>query len=322
MGKLRLGQVDYANCLPVYTAIEEGIVPLNADIFKGHPTELNARFLEGNLDITPMSSIEYARNSGECLILPDLSISANGPVMSILLFSRVPVTELEGKTVCLPTSSATSVVLLKILLEHYYQVGVTYTTAKPDLDEMLAGSDAALLIGDDAMRADVRLRSPKSGPAGYGASWHEPGTKAGAAQTESGLYVTDLGEAWKEFTGEPMVFAVWVIHRIFAAEEPERVAEVANALKVSREWGLANPEHLLKVGHKRSPQFSRKYLEHYFETIKHGLDEDYRRALCCYFDYAYKSGLIPERVKLAVWGEVSDTGEDSRKGGQRKKAGA
>ncbi len=298
MSKLRLGQVDYVNCLPVYTAIEEGTVPLGAEIFKGHPTELNARFLAGELDITPISSIEYARNAGQCLILPDLSISADGRVMSILLFSKIPVTELEGKTVCLPSSSATSVVLLKILLEHYYQVGVTYVTTEPDLDKMLAAGDAALLIGDDAMRAAVKLRELNN----------------------SRLYVADLGEAWKEFTGEAMVYAVWVIHRDFAVQHPEKVAEAVKALQASRDWGLSNLDHLIEVGHKRSPQFSAEYLQEYYATIKHSLDENYRRALNCYYDYGYKSGLIPERVKLAVWGETSEDSKYTRKSGEGKKA--
>lgn len=297
MGKLRLGQVDYVNCLPVYTGIAEGIFPLEAEIVKGNPAELNAKFLAGELDITPLSSIEYARNTGQCLILPGLSISADGQVMSILLFSKVPVTELEGKTVCLPNSSATSVVLLKILLEHYYQVGVNYITTKPNLDEMLSAGDAALLIGDDAMQAYVKLQE----------------------QQNSGLYVTDLGEAWKEFSGEAMVYAVWAIHRDFAEQHPEQVAEVVKALQASRDWGLDNFDHIIQVGHKRSPQFTLEYLQEYVSTIKHNFDENYRRALNCYYDYGYKSGLIPERVKLAIWGETSEYNKYTRKSGDGKK---
>lgn len=285
MSKLRLGKVDYANCLPIYTGIEEGMVPLDADIIKGHPTALNKMFLEGELDITPISSIEFARNSDKCMILPNMAIGADGEVMSIMFFSKVPITELEGKTVCLTSSSATSVALLKVLLEHYYQVSVNYITHQPDLDQMLEIGDAALLIGDDAMRADVNIR-------------------------ESGnprdLYVVDLGEAWKIFTGEAMVFAVWVMHRDFALANPEKVEEVIKALDDSRAWGLENPERLLEVGKKRYPDFTPEYIELYFNTIKYSLDENYRRALNLYYDYAYKSGLIPERVKIAIWGETSE----------------
>ncbi len=287
MGKLQLGQVDYVNCLPVYTAIEEGIIPLEAKIFKGHPTELNKGFLTKKLDITPISTIEYARNADQCLILPDLSISADGPVMSILLFSKVPITELEGRTVCLTSSSATSVVLLKILLEHYYQVGVNYITQPPCLTDMLVNADAALLIGNDAMLTDVELQQ----------------------QGNTDIYVTDLGEAWKQFTGEAMVYAVWVMHKDFAQNHPERVTETVAALQASREWGLQHLDHLVELGHQRNPQFSEAYLRKYFDTIKHSLNEDYRRALSLFYDYGYKSGLIPERVKLAIWGE---TFEDSQ----------
>ncbi|MFZ5639174.1 MAG: menaquinone biosynthetic enzyme MqnA/MqnD family protein, partial [Bacillota bacterium] len=188
MDKIRLGMVDYLNCVPVYQPLEEGVIPLAAQIVKGPPTRLNGMFIKGELDITPISSIEYARHHREALILPDLAITADGEVMSISLIGKVPPTELDGRKVALTSSSATSVVLLKILLEHYYQVQPDYMTMPPDLDTMLENADAALLIGDDAILANYRC-----------------------AREHSPLHVTDLGAAWKEFTGEKMVYALWVI---------------------------------------------------------------------------------------------------------------
>ncbi|HEX3031984.1 MAG TPA: MqnA/MqnD/SBP family protein, partial [Bacillota bacterium] len=145
-------------------------------------------------------------------------------------------------------------------------------------------ADAGLLIGDAAMRADVLLKE-RGNP--------------------EDLYVVDLGESWKIFTGEAMVFAVWVIHKDFGSNEPEKVEEAIRALSESREWGYQNREHLIKVGQARSPEFSAEYLNKYMDTIQYSFDKNYRRALCLFFDYAYKSGLIPERVKIAVWGEDS-----------------
>lgn len=292
MRKLCLGQVDYLNVFPVYNAIHEGKIEIDADIFKGAPALLNQKFLNGELDLTPISSIEYARHAHECLIVPDLSISADGPVESILLFSKIPVTELEGKKIALTTSSATSVVLLKVLMEHYYHLNVEYESLKPDLSSMLKNCDATLLIGDDALIAAEEVKKLSDNP----------------------LYITDLGEIWKQFTGEAMVYAVWVVHRDFAEQYPEKVAEMHAALLKSKEIGYQEKGYLAKKANKQKPKLSIKLIEDYFETIRHEFDENYRRALLLYYDYAYKSGLIDERVKLAVWGESGDNSEFVKKG--------
>ena len=280
MRKLRLGQVDYINCQPVYYAIEECLIPVDAKIYKGVPAELNKKFLAGKLDITPISSIEYARNADNCFILPGLSISADGRVASILLFSKVPVTELEGKKVCLTSSSATSVALLKIILEHYYHVNVEFITQKPNLKEMLKECDAALLIGDDAMKADAGKKLYNGQP----------------------LFVTDLGEVWKEFTGEKMIYALWVIRKEFANKYPGQVAAITEQLQESRQLGLANIDKLVDKAAKKS-KLTKKVLNEYFTIICHDFTKDYQRALLCFYDYAYKSGLVNERVKLNIWGE-------------------
>ncbi|MDI6709605.1 MAG: menaquinone biosynthesis protein [Bacillota bacterium] len=279
MAFIRLGRVDYLNCLPVYYPLERGWVPIDATLTGGVPTGLNRLFLEGKLEITPISSIEYARHPDRCVILPDISIASDGRVGSIFLFSRGPVTELDGRHVALPDTSATSVVLLKVLFHHYYHVEATYETMPDDLDRMLAVSDAALLIGDNAMRA--RLRVEEAG---------------------SPLVVTDLGQAWKDFTGDPMVFALWVIRRDFAYRDPESTRAAAGALLTAKRVGAAQTPTLVDVAHRRTG-LPRPVLEDYFRIIRHELDADYRRGLLTYYDYAYKSGLIEERVRLDIWGD-------------------
>ncbi|WP_066636225.1 menaquinone biosynthetic enzyme MqnA/MqnD family protein [Desulfolucanica intricata] len=280
MSKLHLGQVEYLNCIPVYHALEEGLSPLDVKLVKGPPAQLNRLFLSGELDITPISSIEYARNKDKCVILPKLSISADGRVESVLLFSRLPVTELEGRKVCVTSSSATSVVLLKILFEHYYHVDVEFITVDPDLDYMLSIADAALLIGDDAMLAHHRV-----------------------LQENLNLNVTDLGEVWKQFTGERMVYALWVIRREFAVAYPDEVTRIANLLYESKMVGLNNMPALLGKAKRRCP-LPVPVLEDYFlNVIQHEFTEEFQHALLTYYDYAYKSGVIEERVKLNIWSE-------------------
>ncbi len=274
---LRVGQVDYINCLPVYHALEDGLLVDNLELVKGTPATLNQMFLNGELDVTPMSSIEYARNNDRCIILPNLSISADGKEGSILLFSHLPVIEMEGKKVCVSTSSATSVALLRILFEHYYHVEVEIMPAEPDLNSMLASSDGALLIGDDAMCAHQKMQ-----------------------QEKQDLLVTDLGEAWKEFTGEKMVYAVWVVQSALAEANPEIMSRISNLLIESQALGLDDRKVLAEKAHQRT-KLPREIITDYLDTIEHKLGDDECRALNTFFDFAYKSGLTDERIKLNIW---------------------
>ncbi|MFZ5646752.1 MAG: menaquinone biosynthetic enzyme MqnA/MqnD family protein [Bacillota bacterium] len=276
---VRLGQVNYLNCLPVYHALEEGLLEFNGELVAGPPTLLNRMFLDGRLDVTPISSIEYARNMDRCVILPDISISADGRVSSILLFSRYPVTELEGKTIAVTTSSATSVVLLGILLEHYFHVDVEFIPRRPDLKKMLEEADGALLIGDDAMLAHKMV-----------------------CDEGINLAVTDLGEAWKQFTGEKMVYAVWVARRDFALENPGEIDGLSKLLVASKEMGMSDLAPIIRKSH-RLTGLPIPLLEDYFQTIRYDFDGEFRRALTMFFDYAYKSGIIEDRARLNVWGE-------------------
>ena len=274
MARIRLGQVEYINCLPVYHTLEEGPLTLDLELVKGPPSILNKMLLAGQLDCTPLSSIEYARHRDQCVIVPDLCIAADGRVASILLFSRLPVTELEGKTVALTTSSATSVAQLRILLEHYFHVDVRYVSEAPDLDAMLDRAEAALLIGDDALRAHLSLRtSPRD------------------------LVVTDMGETWKQFTGDPFVYALWVVRTKFAVEHPRLTSRLAAALKEAREAGAANLAAVRAKAVTRTG-LPDDVVDDYFRTIKLDFDPLYRRALTNFYDWAYKSGLTEERVRL------------------------
>ncbi|MHB1042903.1 MAG: menaquinone biosynthetic enzyme MqnA/MqnD family protein [Eubacteriales bacterium] len=279
MTALRLGQVDYFDCLPVYHAFEEGLVPLHVELIKGSPAALNQMFLAGQLDATPISSIEYARNTIRCLILPGLSISASGRVGSILFFSRLPVTELEGRKVCLTDAGATSVAFLKVLFDHYYHVDVSFEICPPDLASMMKTGDGALLTGDYAIIARQKVKDE-------GLPYH----------------VTDLGEAWRQFTGEKMVYAMWVVRHELAKKNPEKVAGLSQALIKSREIGLSALPALVAKTQKESG-LPLSVLKDYFAGIHYDFDDSYRRALLLFYNYAYKSGLIEERVKLRVWGE-------------------
>lgn len=287
---IRLGYIDYLNCLPVYFGLEQGHVHLPVAVRKGAPAELNAAFLRGELDITPISSIEYARHAPSCLILPGLSISADGRVGSIFLIGKRPPEALDGRPLAMTTASATSVVLLRAILELGMGVRPIYHRAAPELATMLADADAALLIGDDAILAAHRLGYPFTGA---GTTWRSP----------EGLYVTDLGLAWQAMTGEVMVFALWVLHKRFAEQHPEAVAAVAQLFRESQAYGWAQRPALLDEAARRRP-LPRGVLEDYFTLIRHELSPRYRRGLCAFYEHARRLGELEAVPEIAVWGDA------------------
>ena len=138
---VRLGRISYVNMAPVFHR-------LNAEVeeVSGVPTELNAMLLDGQLDIAPISSIEYARHASALRILPRMCVSSEGAVDSIQLVSRVPFRQI--RSIAVTPESATSVVLTKVLLPHVEHV---------PLD---ADADARLLIGDAALRSAFEDPTP------------------------------------------------------------------------------------------------------------------------------------------------------------------
>src|ERR671930_1849164 len=159
---LRLGRISYVNMAPVFYRLDAEV-----DEYQGVPTDLNARLLDGELDLAPISSIEYARHASRLRLLPRLCVSSEGAVESIQLVSRAPLEQV--RTVAVTPESATSVVLMKVLL--------------PEAEHVPLGeeAEAKLLIGDAALRSAFEDPTPHY----------------------------DLGRLWLERTGLPMVFAVW-----------------------------------------------------------------------------------------------------------------
>lgn len=202
---LRIGQIEYANCTPIYQVLKKHF-PCDAyEFVKGVPTELNRLLEHGEIDVCPSSSIEYALHNDHYRILPQLSISSDGAVASVLLFSRVPIDQLAEKSILLSSESATSVNLLKIIMLQRYNLNCSYSVTDQAFYDALADSPALLLIGDAALRA---------------------------AAEGSGLHVYDLGAVWRDWTGLPFVFALWLC-RDDIAESP-LIKRLANNLVQAR----------------------------------------------------------------------------------------
>ena len=261
---VKLGKLNYINCLPVYYGFDTGRVRCPAELISGYPTELNSRLKEGKLDISPVSSIEYARNQEEYLLLPDLSLNSLGQVRSVLLFSKRPIGKLNGRAVALSARSATSVVLLKVLLKEMFNVRPKYYQCRAGFPEVLKEADAALIIGDEALSAKVN----------------------------SDLYRYDLGSLWQEFTGYPVVFVVWAVRKQSNLVHKDDVRNVYKAIRRSLRVGLSHLDDVAETAKMLLPD-SRVDLRHYYDHLGYTFDKNMQEALLNYYHYAADLGACP-----------------------------
>src|SRR5258705_8124088 len=161
---MRVGRIPYVNCYPVYGAIDRGVVPLDGTLVTGVPSALNRRMAEGSLDISVVSAVEYARDARRYLLLPDLAISCDGPVRSVMLFSKRPAQELDGRRVIVSRSSMTSVALLELLFDNVWHARPEFVAGDAEVSDIATFDrephDARLVIGDAALvlRGESRPR--------------------------------------------------------------------------------------------------------------------------------------------------------------------
>src|SRR5262245_36402131 len=228
MDRPRVGHIQFLNCLPIYWGLMRSGALIDVDLPKDTPDRLNAALVTGDLDIGPISLVEYLRHADELLLLPDLAVGSDGPVLSVNLVSTRPLAELDGRPVALGSTSRTGVLLAQMVLADRYGATPTYFRCPPDLAQMLMEADAGVLIGDPALRA-----------------MHEAPAR--------GLHVTDLASEWKDWTGLPMVFAVWAVRRDFAAAHPGRVKEVHQAFQRSRDLCLGELDQVAAAAARWEP---------------------------------------------------------------------
>lgn len=269
---MRVGRIPYINCYPVYGAIDRGVVPLpDATLVDGVPTALNRRMAEGTLDVSVVSAVEYALDARRFLLLPDLAISCDGPVRSVMLFSRRPAHELGARRVLVSRSSMTSVALLELLFENVWRCAPRFAPANAELADVArfgdVEHDARLVIGDAALLLGARA-------------------VAGAPEYP---YVYDLGEEWKCWTGLPFVFAVWIAQR---ATPVAAALRVHAALVESRDWGLAHRGELAAQA-AAATGVSHAVADEYLSGLDYGLSFAHLAGLTEFFRRLVAAGRVP-----------------------------
>jgi chorismate dehydratase len=225
--KIRVGAVSYLNTKPLLYGIENSPVFQEITLSKEYPALIADQLLNDEIDIglVPVAIIPGMK---EYHIYTRFCIGCDGPVSSVCLFSESPIEQV--KTVLLDYQSRTSVLLAEILFEKLWKHKPLFEPAGPDFLSRINGNTAAVVIGDQALR--LRMTA---------------------------AYIYDLGEAWKQLTGLPFVFAAWISNKVL---DPGWVArfEQANAIGV---------EHIsLVLEQLPENEFDlKKYYTHYLNYI-------------------------------------------------------
>jgi chorismate dehydratase len=270
---LRLGKITYTNILPVYHYFDHQAFAGEVQLIPQIPSQLNKQMKEGRIDVGPISSFSYAENHMLYYALPDLSISCKGAVKSIFLFSKKPIEELDGAKIALTSSSASSAVLLQIILRLFYGHYCHYATHEPNLYIMLEAYDAALLIGDDALTAKKGDRY---------------------------LYRYDLGEEWYRFTQKSITFALWAVRKEATAAYPALLSRLHQHLLLSKQKGAQSTSDLSRMLENHF-MCSASYWEDYFNSIIYDFSEQHLEGLHYFFKLAAELGLLKEPIKVQMW---------------------
>ncbi len=277
---VRVGHIGFLNCFPLYHGLEHNGMLLagreldlpgrpGVQLVPGVPTDLNRMLLDGEIDFGPISSIAYGRHYRRLLLSRHLSISSEGAVDSIQLVTRRPLAEIES--VALTPQSATSVVLLKTLLKLRFQRPVVYGRLEGSVGETLRQYDAVLLIGDQGLDA---LHFPLAGTECH-----------------------DLGALWQQWTGLPMVYAVWAAREDYVRSNGLELMQVERELVGCMDYGREHLPEVVEAALGRS-RLDRAGLARYFGVLRYDFGDEYQAGLRRFYELAHQAGELFELPEL------------------------
>jgi chorismate dehydratase len=270
MTPVRLGAVGYLNARPLVWGLDRSP---RFDLRYDLPSECARLLHAGDIDLGLIPSIEYLRGDSY-RIVPDLAIASAGPVNSVALFTTRPMSDV--RSIRMDTSSRTSVALVRVLCTRLFKIAPAIESHAPDLNAMLQGADAALVIGDVAL-----LASPETLDA-----------------TTRAITKIDLGEAWTSMTGLPFVWAFWA--------GPPGVLSAGDvaALQDARDAGVAQAEAVAQEYFREAPQHREIGARYLRDNIKYYLGGSERAGLELFYRYAAEIGEVPTTSDLRFYGQV------------------
>ena len=263
--KLRISVVEYLNTAPLVWGFTHGPQRGKYELSFTVPSMCAEALRRGEADVAIIPAIEYQRMEG-VLALPGMAIAARDAVRSILVLAKRQVE--TARRIALDTSSRSSAALVRLLCRHRWGIAPEFVEAKPDVAEMLRDADAALVIGDPALRVSLEIEQNALPP----------------AET---LYLYDVAHEWREMTGKPCVLALWVARRDVAT--PELVADFL----ASKEFGLARIDEIAEDAAGKLALPARALARYLRENIDFSLDAENQAGLARYYELCAKAALIP-----------------------------
>ena len=288
MKKTRISIVEFLNTAPLVWGFTDGPLAGRYDLSFTVPSLCAEALRAGQADVAIIPAIEYQRIPG-LVALPGMAVAARGEVRSILVVARKPIE--MARRIALDTSSRSSVALVKLLCRNFWGISPEFVDADPDPAAMLDIADAALVIGDPALRISVKMellaaKEPNAESCcGGDPSEHAiPGIET--------LFVYDIAHQWREMTALPCVLAIWAARR--EAVTPELLADFL----ASREYGLAHIDDIAE-GASLKLEMPVDPLDRYLrENIDYSLDAENLAGLELYYKLSAEAGLIPAPRKL------------------------
>src|SRR5437016_743589 len=272
MAKGKISIVKYLNAVPLAWGILEGPQREVFNPILSTPVECADQLAQGRVDIGLIPSIEFQRIKG-CRIVPGPAVASMHRVRSVILVSVVPLWKV--RTVACDSGSRTSVALARIIFSEFYHTHPDFRPAEPDVANMLAQSDAALLIGDSALKFMETHENPNI-------ELQKPLVRLGSEP----LQVFDLAERWRFLTGLPFVFAFWAVREGF------KDASVVDLLKQSRDYGVANTATIAEK-YSAELQIKKEFIQEYLErNVHYYMDRTCVEALELFYEKAARVGAI------------------------------
>jgi chorismate dehydratase len=296
VSSLRISIVQYLNTAPLVRGFTHGPLRGKYQLSFTVPSQCAEDLRSGAVDVAIIPAIEYQRIPG-LVVLPNLSIASKKSVRSLLLISKKSIQDVQR--IALDKSSRSTQALTRILCRKRWGIEPEFFEAAPDLHAMLQNADAALLIGDPALRLAFRMES--KGVSEITGEAIFSGASAGFAEGST-LYVYDMVEKWRSLTSLPAVLAVW------AAPKGTVTPEIVHDFAASLAYGK---QHLDEISSEAALELKlpaeklRRYLT---ENIDHGLDEENLRGLRHYYQMVWELGLIDavRPIELAEPGHTTE----------------
>jgi chorismate dehydratase len=300
MPKLRISIVEYLNTAPLVWGFTDGPLAGKYELSFTVPSQCAEALRRGDVDVAIIPSIEYQRIDN-IVVLPDIAVAAKEEVRSILVVAKKPI-EL-ARRIALDTSSRASQALVRILADGLWNIHPEFVDSPPDASVMLKTADAALIIGDPALRIAMKMEALAAKVAsgedcckGDPEDMPVPGFET--------TFVYDVAYQWREMTGKPCVLAVW-------AGRPEVLTpEVIADFHASKQYGISRVREISEAAAIKLDMPPRELERYLTENIHFNLEEEYLEGLRLYYEKAAAIGLIPRNKPLQFAG-MATTGSAS-----------